>query len=132
MKPTTLRRVYLREATVMLVMAQLAARFASPARLLAWVNRPPRCINRFAVDEIDWVSWAVETIGAKRSRKARPLPSALAVQMMLRRRGIASRLCLGVADAGEATATHAWVELAQDSVVRGVEAQMTKSNGERV
>jgi len=131
MKPTTLRRVYLREATVMLVTAELAVRFASPARLLAWVNRPPRCINRFAGDEIDWVSWAVETIGARRWKQARPLPSALAAQLMLRRRGIASRLCLGAVEAGEAMAAHAWIELAQDGVIRAAEAPMTESNGAR-
>ena len=51
MKVKTRRRAYLREAAVMLVLARLAVRFVSPARLFAWANRPPRRIHRFATDE---------------------------------------------------------------------------------
>ena len=50
------------------------------------------------------------------------LPRALAAQAMLRRRGVASRLCLGVAREGEALSAHAWLELGQDNIVVG-EAQ---------
>ena len=52
MKLRTMRRVYLREAAVMLVLARLAVRFVPPARLFAWANRPPRRIRRFAADEV--------------------------------------------------------------------------------
>jgi transglutaminase-like putative cysteine protease len=41
---------------------------------------------------------------------------------MLRRRGIASRLCLGVAREGGALAAHAWVEIGTDKIVGGPEA----------
>jgi len=122
MTPRTMRRVYLREAAVMLVLAQLAARFVSPARIFAWADRPPRRIRRFAVDEIAWVSWAVENLGARSWMNALCLPRALAAHAMLRRRGIASRLCLGVARDREALSAHAWVEIGNDKIVGGAEA----------
>ena len=122
MTPRTMRRVYLREAAVMLVLARLAVRFVSPARIFAWANRPPRRIRRFAVDEIGWVSWAVENLGAKSWMNALCLPRALAAHAMLRRRGIASRLCLGVARDRGALGAHAWVEIGNDKIVGGAEA----------
>jgi hypothetical protein len=122
MTPRTMRRVYLREAAVMLVLARLAVRFVSPARIFAWADRPPRRIRRFAVDEIGWVSWAVENLGAKPWMNALCLPRALAAYAMLRRRGIASRLCLGVARDRGALSAHAWVEIGDDKIVGGAEA----------
>src|ERR1700734_1149384 len=122
MTPRTMRRVYWREAAVMLVLARLAVRFVAPARIFAWTERPPRRIRRFATDEIAWISWAVENLGARHWMNALCLPRALAAHAMLRRRGIASRLCLGVArEAGELGA-HAWVEIGQNKIVGGTEA----------
>jgi hypothetical protein len=122
MTPRTMRRVYLREAAVMIVLARLAVRVVSPARIFAWADRPPRRIRRFAVDEIGWVSWAVENVGARPWMKALCLPRALAAHAMLRRRGIASRLCLGVARDRGALSAHAWIEIGDDKVVGGAEA----------
>lgn len=122
MKIKTMRRVYLREAAVLLVLARLAVRLASPARVFAWANRRPRHSQRFAVDEIAWISWAVETIGAKPWMKAQSLPQALAAHAMLRRRGISSRLCIGVAREGNELATRAWVEVGQKKIVVGRDA----------
>ena len=122
MTPRTMRRVYLREAAVMLVLAQLAARFVSPARIFAWADRPPRRIRRFAVDEIGWVSWAIENLGTKPWMNAPCLPRALAAHAMLRRRGIESRLCLGVARERGALSAHAWVEIGDAKIVGGAEA----------
>jgi hypothetical protein len=122
MTPRTMRRVYLREAAVMLVLARLVVRFVPPARIFAWADRPPRRIRRFAVDEIAWVSWAVENLGAKPWMNALCLPRALSAQAMLRRRGIASRLCLGVARDRVALCAHAWVEIGDDKIVGGAEA----------
>jgi Transglutaminase-like superfamily len=122
MKVKTSRRVYLREAAVMLVLARLAVRFVSPARLFAWANRPPSRIDRFAGDKVAWISWAVENLAARSWMNALCLPRALAAHAMLRRRGIASRLCLGVArDEGELD-TYAWVEIGKDKIVGGSEA----------
>jgi hypothetical protein len=51
------------------------------------------------------------------------LPRALATQAMLRRRGIANRLCLGVArDSGE-LAAHAWIEVGNKKIVGGDETR---------
>jgi len=115
MKLTTMRRVYLREAAVTLILARLAARTLRPARLFAWANRPPRHIRRFAIDETRWVAWAVEDIGAR--MKAPSLPRALAANAMLRRRGITSRLCLGVARQDGVLETQAWIETGADTIV---------------
>jgi hypothetical protein len=123
MKVAAMRRVYLREAAVALVLARLAVRFLPPARLFAWADRPPRRIRRFAADEARWVSWAVEDVGGRPWMNAPSLPRALAAHAMLRRRGIASRLCLGVArEAGE-LATRAWVEIGKDAIVGGAGAE---------
>jgi hypothetical protein len=123
MKVTTIRRVYLREAAVILVLARLALRFISPARIFAWASRPPRFICRFVTDEVAWVAWAVETTSARPWMNAASLPRALAVHAMLRRRGVASRLCLGVARSAENLATHAWVEVGKDKIVGDSEAR---------
>ena len=106
----------------MLVLARHAVRLVSPARIFAWAGRPPRRIRRFAVDEIGWVSWAVENIGAEPWMNAPCLPRALAAHAMLRRRGIASRLCLGVTRDRGALCAHAWVEIGNDKIVGGAEA----------
>jgi hypothetical protein len=110
--------MYLREAAVMLVLARLAVRFVSPARVFAWADRPPRRIHRFAADEADWIAWAIESLGAN----IFCLPRAVAAHAMLRRRGIASRLCLGVARDQGALAAHAWVEVGTNRIVGGTEA----------
>jgi hypothetical protein len=122
MKVKTIRRIYLREAAVMLIVARLAVRVVPPARIFAWANRPPRRIRRFATDEASWIAWAVETVGAKPWMGALCLPRALAAHAMLRRRGIASRLCLGVARDGGKLAAHAWVEIGDDKIVGGAAA----------
>ena len=48
--------------------------------------------------------------------------TALAAQAMLRRRDIASRLCLGVARDEGALSAHAWIEVGQDVIVGAAEA----------
>lgn len=122
MKTGTRRRIYLREAAVMLMLARLAVRFVSPARLFAWADRPPRRIRRFAADEAGWVAWAVESLAGKPWINALCLPQALAAHAMLRRRGIVSRLCLGVARRDGAIAAHAWVEVGAAKIVGQREA----------
>ena len=117
MKLKTIRRLYQREAFFTIVLARLAVRFIPSARLISWANRPPRRINRFAGDQISWVLWAVESVGAKPRLNALCLPRALATHAMLRRRGIASRLCLGVAREGQALIAHAWVEIGENKAV---------------
>lgn len=122
MKPQTMRRIYLREAAVMLVLAQLAVRFLPSARLFAWADRPTRRTCRFAVDDVHWIAWAVDHVGALPRMNVLCLPRALAAHAMLRRRGIASRLCLGVARNGGELAAHAWIEVGEKKIIGGDEA----------
>ena len=117
MKLETIQRKYLREAALMLALARLAVRFVPASRLFSWANHRPRCVNRFAINEVDWVVWAVERTGNKPWMSALCLPRALAVHAMLRRRGIASRLCLGVARNGQKLVAHAWVEAGHTPVI---------------
>ena len=117
MKLKTIRRAYLREAFVAIVLARLAVRFIPSAPIFRWADRPPRRINRFAVDQVSWISWAVESVGTKSLMNALCLPRALAAHAMLRRRGIASRLCLGVARDGHDLAAHAWVEVGENKII---------------
>lgn len=119
MKVKTMQRRYLWEAAVMLLGARLAVRFVPPARIFAWADRPPRRVRRFAVWEASWIAWAVEYLGAMPWLNAGCLPRALAAQAMLRRRGIASRVCLGVAREAEGSGVlaHAWVEVGNRQLV---------------
>jgi hypothetical protein len=122
MTPKTMRRRYLREAAVWVFVAQLVVRFVPPARIFAWAERPPRRVCRFAADEARWVSWAVERVARSAWVNSSCLPRALAAQAMLRRHGIQSRLCLGVAREQGAILAHAWVEIGQDRIVGGAGA----------
>jgi hypothetical protein len=119
MKAKTIRRVYLREAAVTLLLARMAVRVIPAARVFAWANRPPRRIRRFATDEIDWVLWAIDAAAAKFGKETPCLPRALATHSMLRRRGITSRVCLGVAREQDKLAAHAWVEVGENRAVAG-------------
>lgn len=117
MTPQTMQRVLLREAAIMLLLARLAVRFLPPARLFKWVDRPAKTVYRFAGDDVNWVAWAIERRASLRGLDATCLPRALAAHAMLRRRGIASRLCLGVARTGDDIAAHAWIEVGERKIV---------------
>jgi hypothetical protein len=123
MKLSTRRRRHLIEATVMVVVAGLAVRLLKPATVFNWAKRPSRRMRRFVSDEIGWVSWAVETVGTTWWLRSLCLPKALAAQAMLRRRGIPSRVCLGVARKGDQLTAHAWTEVDDQVVVGGTESQ---------
>jgi Transglutaminase-like superfamily len=120
------RRVFERnltiEATLALIAARLAVRLLPTARIIAWASRPPRRPDRFAAAVIvEAVSRVVDQVGARPWMRASCLPRALAAQAMLRRRGVASRLCLGAARDGGALAAHAWIELGDEVIVGGAE-----------
>ena len=94
------------------MVARLAVSLVPASRLLAWAARPPRRPDRFADPDLPArVAQAVDAVGSSRWMNALCLPRALAAQAMLRRRGIASRLCLGVTREGGPLAAHAWVEI---------------------
>src|SRR5690242_9406566 len=102
-----MRRHYLREAVLTLVLAKVILRLFPPRHVFAWVNRPPRQVCRFAQAESVWIGWAVDTVAVNRWINAACLPRALAIYAMLRRRGILSRLRLGVARDGDNITAHA-------------------------
>jgi hypothetical protein len=122
MKLETLRRAYLREATCALIASRLAIQLLPASYVFAWASRRPKRRNRFATDEIDWITWAIEAIGSKPWMNAASLARALAAQGMLRRRGIVSNLCLGVALDRDELKTHAWIEHDQQVILGGVDA----------
>lgn len=117
MKLKTIQRRYLREAALMLTLARLAVHFLPAARIFSWADRLPRNTNRFANGEARWVAWSVERTGNNPWMNALCLPRALAIHAMLRRRGIASRLCLGVARDGQELIAHAWVEIGETTAI---------------
>lgn len=123
MKAATLRRHYLCEAALALAAARVALRVLPPAAIFAWAGRPPRKPRRFIADEPAWIAWAIEAVAARPLMHALCLPRALAAHAMLRRRGIASQLCLGVARQNGSLAAHAWVEAGAQTIVGGGEAQ---------
>jgi Transglutaminase-like superfamily len=114
----TMRRRYLWEAVIMIIAARFAVRFLRSTSLLAWAQKAPQRPKRFAVEEIDWVAWAVETIRIDRRISAPSVAYALAAQCMLRRRGIASRFCLRTIVDGQTSGTHAWLER-EDTIIVG-------------
>lgn len=111
MKAASLRRAYLREATIALVLARAALRLWPIARIFSWVDRPLSNINRFTGDEAAWTAWAVGRAARRSGLKTLCLPCALAMHAMLRRRGIYSRLCLGVTRRDRELVAHAWIEV---------------------
>jgi hypothetical protein len=117
MKQSTLRRGYLREAAILLFLARIAVSILPAAQVFAWANRPQRRSRRFAADETHWVAWSIGSMSAKPWIKASCLSSALAAHAMLRRRGITSRLCLGVALDEFTLAAHAWIEVGSKVIV---------------
>lgn len=119
MKAKTIRRIYLREAAASLLLARIAVRLIPAAWVFAWADRPPRQVRRFAADEIGWVLWAIDAAAAKFREETLCLPRALAAHAMLRRRGITSRVCLGVARERDQIAAHAWVEVGEDRAIAG-------------
>jgi hypothetical protein len=123
MTPRAKRRAYLREAVLMLMLARLAVRVVPSARIFAFVDRPMKRVCRFAADDADWVAFVIGQATRFPGMTATPcLPQALAAHVMLRRRGIPSRLCLGVARHNDAIAAHAWVETGGRNIVGGAEA----------
>jgi Transglutaminase-like superfamily len=117
MKVKTLRRTYLCEAIVTLFLARIAVRMIPASRIFAWVNQRPPRIRRFSNDEIGWVLWAINAAADKSRPKPLCLPRALATHSMLRRRGMTSRVCLGVTRQQNKFAAHAWVEVGNDRVI---------------
>lgn len=121
MKATSIRRAYLREATIALFLARLALRMLPVARIFSWVDRPLQQTNRFPNGEADWAAWAVGRAARRSGLKTLCLPCALAMHAMLRRRGIGSRLCLGVTRHNNELVAHAWIEVGRKTFMADTE-----------
>jgi hypothetical protein len=110
---TGTERCLLAEAVVLLGMMRLAI-LCMPFRYLApYLGRPkaeaPQIPLLAPCDLVLQVGWAVQTAARRVPWQAVCLPQALAAGLMLRRRGIACNLNLGVVGSAD-LAAHAWVE----------------------
>ena len=65
MTPAAIRRAYLREAFVAVVLARMAVRFVSPARVLPGRTARLAASIDFATNEASWISWAVEPMATR-------------------------------------------------------------------
>ena len=82
--------------------------------LVEWLSRhpSPRAATAQELREADRLAQLAATAGNRGLVQASCLRQALLVHGMLRRRGLAPELKLGVRREGEAFLAHAWVELA--------------------
>lgn len=118
------RRLFI-EALLALVRAKLAVHLQPFRRLAPTLGRAqaetPRTLTPEARAIAVAVSWAVQAVARHLPLGFVCLPQAIAAQRLLRRRGIASTLYLGVAPdraAPEAITAHAWLR-AGDKIVTG-------------
>lgn len=118
-------RFLLPEAWGSLVAARLSLSLFSMRRVLNGASRPPGRNRRDGAGDISWdevtrVVWAVRVAAHRGPGRFVCFPQGLAVQAMLRRRGIAATLCYGVGkDGAEDFRAHVWVEVAGRPVIGG-------------
>ena len=67
--------------------------------------------------------WAIEAVARKVPWRAVCFQKGLALQMMLRRRGIASLLHYGVRQTAEGLSAHVWISVEGEVVMGGAEAE---------
>ncbi len=120
MKPRTLRRRLLIEATIALLLARFAVRVMPAEKIVSWASRSPRRPDRFTPTTlIQAICRTVDEVGERPWMRAVCLPKAIAAQAMLRRRGVGGHLCLGAGRKEGELAAHAWLELEQDVIIGG-------------
>jgi Transglutaminase-like superfamily len=123
MKPWVRQRKLRREALVLIPLAALAVKLLPASYILAHAARPPARIKRFADPDLPaQVAAAVVARAAWFRLEAPCLPTALVARWMLGRRGVASKLCLGVRRGTAGLAAHAWLEIDQKIVFGATEA----------
>jgi Transglutaminase-like superfamily len=99
-------------------LAILALKILPAGKILGWANRPARRIDRFADPDLPtFVGAAVVQALPRFALQAPCLPAALAALQMLRRRGVAGILRLGVQRDGASLLAHAWAEVDGKAVV---------------
>ena len=120
------RRALLAEAVLAVAAASAAIRFRPFKRAISMgslplTDQPP------GGDITDDVRWAVETAGRNVPWRAMCIQQGLALQWMLRRRGVDARLHYGIAkDEGGELQAHVWVAAGGEVVIGGAEAPRFK------
>jgi hypothetical protein len=110
------------EALATLAFASLAIKFVPFRKLTETVSRPPRRARSSTVD-LRRLRWSVEAWRRRVPWKAVCFQSALCLQAMLRRRGVASVMHYGIAkEADEALKAHVWLSADGEIVIGGEEA----------
>lgn len=112
------------EAGAALTAASLAVRLAPFRRIAAVASRPPQHpAPADAAAVADRVGWAVRAAARRARFRAVCIEQGLAVQWMLRRRGIAATMHYGVArDPERRLVAHVWVRIGARDVIGGEEA----------
>ncbi len=118
MTPRAKRRRYAREAFLLIFIVRCAISILPLQLVLKWAQKPLRRPTRFRRCEVPWIQWASYRAGSRHRLQATSMPVALCIYRMLRRRGIESRICLGVRSGREPLRCHAWILLNDDTPVR--------------
>ena len=109
------------EALAAVASASLAIALAPVRRVGAIASRSPRRTRAGEANEIARLRRAVQVWSRRAPWRVVCFQSALALQMMLRRRGIASTLHYGIAQ-GDALKAHVWLSVAGTIVIGGEDA----------
>lgn len=99
-----------------LVTARALLRAGSLSRMERLSRRLVRRLDASDVDA-DGLRWAVDAVANRIGGEC--LPRAFALQWLLARRGVATKLCIGVASDGSPFPGHAWLESRGEVVIGG-------------
>lgn len=105
----------MREATIAAVIVRLGICAVRYPVLRKTIDRCVRMLTRVpstsTPDEVTRIAWSVAAVTRRLPFHSTCLVQSLAVDAMLRRRGVPSAICLGVQPpSGGTLAAHAWVE----------------------
>lgn len=123
---TGTERLLLAEAVMLLGMARLAILCMPFRRLVSYLGvvkaTAPPALQPVKYELVSQVSWAVQTAARRVPWQAVCLPQAIAAKLMLRRRGVASALYLGLLKQTGLQA-HAWLTVGDVMVTGGSRRQ---------
>ncbi|MDQ3080569.1 MAG: lasso peptide biosynthesis B2 protein [Pseudomonadota bacterium] len=110
------------EALVELTAASLKVRFIPFRRITSAITRSAISADARPVD-IDRLRWAIQAAARRLPLRTKCIETALALQAMLRRRGVASVLHYGVRRDEEGTlGAHVWLTIEGEFVIGGESA----------
>lgn len=120
-------RVLVLEAAVLLVLLRVGLwnlSFATTRRVLNSYSSPKQTPAGFRAHQtVSRIAWAVSAVARRLPARTTCLVEALAGEAMLRRRGLAPTLRIGVREPGSGPTpldAHAWVECAGSVVIGGL------------